>query len=143
MELKKYLTQMTNLLVTNSTSGGAVGSNLLVELENNWTVFLFCTWRMEYNKKVICSSLDSIEPKVGLLTKSVRLLEGKKIQSIQLLNNFDLEIFFEDSWKLSVFADNTYSDSDMCENWIISFPEKDLSFFLSNNFEIKTSNYYS
>jgi len=146
MRIEKYISLLTGATVTKSRSGGAAGSMIKIEFSNNSTILTYCSWRVEHNERVLASSNDNIEAVNGLVAKTVKLLEGKKIKSIAISNQYDLIISFEEKYSLKLFCDISYSYSEyetsLTKNWELWIPYEDISFTVNNSFEVEEGKYY-
>jgi hypothetical protein len=133
--------------VTLSESGGSTGSLWLIDFENNTSFYIYCTWRIEQNNQVLATSNDDISPVIGRLTRSVKELEGNKLISFNISEQYDLTLCFENNYIVRVFCDISYSETDndgaYDTNWDFSIPNQDLVISINNYFEIKTDKYYS
>jgi hypothetical protein len=139
-ELKKHLNSMKQAKVIYSRAGGGAGSIISMELSNKYTLWIECTWRIEKKNKVIATSADDIKPRTGLIAKSVKMLEGKIIESVKLTPFYDLCINFIDDFCLRIFCIFSYTYK-FGTNWSVSIPKQDLSYEITNHFEIKKGTY--
>jgi len=139
-KLSKYLNSLLQSKVTYSRAGGGAGSIISMELNNTNALWIECTWRIETKNKVVVTSADDIEPVTGLIAKSVKMLEGKIVDSIEINPFYDLCIHFTDGFCLRIFCIFSYS----CEsetNWYLAIPEQNLTYEITNHFEIKEGTY--
>jgi len=143
-ELKKHLASIIDSTVIYCRAGGGVGSVIMIELldKNNirYVLFLNCTWRIENNTKIIATSADDITAEVGLIARSAKMIEGKKVLSFELSKFNDLFIEFSDNVYLRVFNIFSYSNIDDY-NWDFCIPSEDLSFEITNSFKVKKGRY--
>lgn len=90
---------------------------------------------------------DDIFPKTGRIARSVSKLEGLKLLSFSLTEQYDLTLNFEDNYCVRVFCDISYSSTENGENydtnWDYSVPDRDLTVSVTNYFKIKSGKYYS
>jgi hypothetical protein len=145
-ELKKYLDNLKSCTIIKSSAGGGAGSIILIELNNNTGVFntlwIECAWRIENKNKVVATSADNIEAVTGLIARSVKMLEGKIIDSIKLTPFYDLCIKFTDGFCLRTFCVFSY-DYEFDGNWYLAIPEWDLTYEITKHFKIKKGKYNS
>lgn len=127
--------------VVKSSAGGSAGSTLVLEVENTSYLFIWCTWRIEQGDTVIVTSSDTIYPTEnndssnGLIGQKSPILEGEKVVSIKLTPQYDLEITFENGYKLLVFCDIGHSRDDYNINWELNIPTENISIEINNHFE--------
>jgi hypothetical protein len=91
---------------------------------------------------VIATSADSIEAVIGLIARSVRMLEEKIIDSIKITPFYDLCIKFTDGFCLRIFCIFSY-EYKFDTNWYIAIPDQNVSYKITNHFEIKKGKYSS
>lgn len=147
MKIEDYLSKAVNSIVMSSTSGGSVGSLWLIEFENGISIYVYCAWRIEHKDIVLSTSTDNSTPNTGRLSRSVRELEGNKLIKFELSKQYDLNLFFENDYSLSLFCNVSYSQTEdggtYDTNWEICAPEEDKVISVSNYFDLKTGKYYS
>ncbi|MEN9918317.1 MAG: hypothetical protein RL662_753 [Bacteroidota bacterium] len=146
-DITYYLSILVNSKIVKSNSGGGAGSILKIEINNKDSYFfIYCCWRLESDATVLATSADDTTANIGLIAKSVKLLEGKTILSINLSKQYDLIIVFEDGYTLRVFCDISYSSSDNEDyydtNWELCIPTDNAYFKVSNKYQIETGKYY-
>lgn len=145
MELIDYLKRLESLTVMESIAGGGAGSILKTSFgpepeASRVAFFIYCTWRIEDNGKVICTSSDNIEPITGLIAKSARSLEGRVVQSVEMSPQYDVIVKFMDGYCLRIFCNFSYT-SEVDTNWEFWVPYDELAFEISNTFEIREGKY--
>lgn len=144
VELRKHINNILKSEVTYSRAGGGAGSIISMELRDRdntlYVLWIECAWRIESENKVIATSADGIEPLIGLVAKSVKMLEGKIIESIRLTPFYDLCINFTDGCCLNVFCIFSY-DYEFEINWYLAIPNQNLSLEITNHFKIKKGKY--
>jgi hypothetical protein len=147
MEINETLFGIINSNVILSKSGGSTGSLWLIDFDNKTSLYIYCTWRIEHNDNILTTSNDDTTPITGLLTKTVRELEGKKLIAFDLSKQYDLTLKFEDDYCVKIFCDISYSETEnggtYDTNWDLSMPDNDLVISISNYFKINKSKYYS
>lgn len=146
-QIDDYFNRFKNIEVSKSTSGGGAGSILKIDLAyKNSYFFIYCSWRLESKGTVLATSNDNADANIGLIAKSVRLIENKKITSINVSRQFDLTMYFEDDFKLNVFCDISYSSSEdesyYDTNWELCIPGDDIYFKITNFFELEKGKYH-
>jgi hypothetical protein len=145
MNIKDFFKQPESVIVVKSSSGGGAGSILKVEFNTNCYFFIYCTWRIEQNEHVIATSSDNIDAVSGRIAQSAKLLEGKRVLSIQTTKQYDLAINFEDNFCLNIFCDVSYSSTDNGGtynlNWEFCTPDENKVISVDNSFK-KIENRY-
>jgi hypothetical protein len=145
-ELKKCLNGIIQSEVIYSKAGGSLGQVILMELSNKddllYAFWIGCDWRIEYKNKVIATSSDNVKTVKGLVRRSVKMLEGKIIDSIKLTPFYDLCVKFTDGFCLRIFC--IFScDFQFDTNWCVAIPDQDLIYEITNYFKIKKGKYNS
>lgn len=129
--------------MSKSSTGGAAGSTFLLEFEDTSYIFIWCSWRIEQDGKVIVTSSDTILPTEdnnslnGFIGEMSSILQGKRVRSVSLTLQYDLEIFFDNEYKLHIFCDIGPSRDDYGINWELNIPTENISIEISNHFEEK------
>lgn len=140
----RYLENIKLGKVVSSTAGGGAGSIIKIEIENKgilYILFINCTWRIENNNTIIATSADDITAQTGLIAKSAAMLDNKKVISFELSKFNDLFIEFSDDFYIRIF--NIFSHSNIDDyNWDFWIPSEDLSYEITNSFDIKKEKYY-
>lgn len=78
MEIYDYLLkQSIGKKVIRSTSGGGAGSIWLNTLDDDSYFFIYCDWRIEQNNRIKATCYDDNTAVSGLLSRSVKEIEGK------------------------------------------------------------------
>jgi hypothetical protein len=143
-ELRKYLNDIIQSKVTYSRAGGGAGPIISMEVSNHdnfmHDLWIECDWRIEYENKVIATSADDIEPITGLIAKSVKMLEGKIVDSVKMSPFYDLRINFSDGFCLNIFCIFSYT-YEFDTNWYLAIPEQNLCYKITNHFKIKKGSY--
>jgi hypothetical protein len=143
-ELRKYLDNTIQSEINYSRAGGGAGSIISMKLNSKdstlYALWIECDWRIENKDKVIATSADNIEAVTGLVAKSVKMLEGKIIESIKLSPFYDLCINFTDGFCLNIFCIFSY-DYEFETNWYLAIPKQNLVYEITNHFEIKQGVY--
>lgn len=143
----EFLNQCIGEEVIYSTSGGSVGSLWLIELENKYNFYIYCDWRIEQNNRVLATCTDDNTARIGLLSRSARLIEGKKLLSYELSKQYDLILHFEDHYCVRVFCSVSYSETEdggtYDTNWDFSVPKLNMVVGINNFFQLIEGNYYS
>lgn len=143
-ELIKYLNSIKSSTVTKSTSGGTTGSIIKMELNNENSLFILyieCAWRIENKNRVVATSADDIQAVTGLIAKSTRMLEGQVVDSITITPFYDLCINFTNGFCLNIFCILSYT-YEFDTNWQLWIPNQNLSFEITNHFQVKKGKYY-
>lgn len=136
-KIKNLVTQT----VVKSSAGGAAGSTLVLEFEDESYIFVWCSWRIEQGKEVIVTSSDTISPtdhvdsQNGLIGKKTPILEGRKLLGVNLTAQYDLEMIFDDEYKFRIFCDIGHSRDDYDINWELNIPREKIAIEISNHFE--------
>lgn len=131
--------------VTYSRAGGGAGSVIMMEMNNEvyqYVLFVNCAWRIENKNQIIATSSDDTTANTGLIAKSVKLFEGKIIETIEMTPFYDLIINFTEGFCLKIFSIFSFT-SNSNVNWSLCVPSQDISFDITNHFDVKEGKYYS
>lgn len=146
MEFEQFLERCINEEVLSSTSGGGVGSLWSIKFRDGTYFYVYCDWRIEQNKRVLATCTDDNTARVGLLSRSVRLIEGKKLLSYELSEQYDLVLYFDDNYCIRIFCSVSYSQTEdggtYDTNWIFNVPLLDKSVRVNNYFCLIEESYY-
>lgn len=144
-ELEEHLKNIQWAQVKYSRAGGGAGPIISMELyDANGSLYILwveCDWRIENKNKIVATSADNSAPVTSLVAQSVKLLEGKIIESIQLSPFYDLSIYFVDGFCLNVFCIFSY-DYEFETNWYLALPKQNLSLEVTNYFNVRKGTYY-
>ena len=146
MKILEYLNNMEQAKVVHSRSGGGAGSIIAMDLNcisgEQYSLWIECDWRIEnkLSNKIIATSYDNTEAVFGRVAQSVKNLEGKVIEHIELSSFYDLHIKFVDGHCLNVFCILSY-DYEFETNWYIACPKQNWVYEITNQFRIKEGKY--
>jgi hypothetical protein len=143
-EFRKYLNNIIGTIVTHSRAGGGAGSIILMDLDKDgivYTLWIGCNWRIENDSQIVATSTDDITPNTGLVAQSTRMFECRQVVSFELSKFNDLFIGFSDNLYLRIFNDASHSNTGDY-NWKFWIPSEELSFTVTNNFDIKKGIYH-
>ncbi|WP_206913425.1 hypothetical protein IGL98_001363 [Enterococcus sp. DIV0840] len=133
--------------VVKSSAGGGAGSTLVLEFEDKSYIFIWCSWRIEQGAQVIVTSSDTISPTDndsspnGFIGEKSPILEGRKLINFNLTPQYDLEMLFDDEYKLRIFCDIGHSREDYNINWELNIPTENISIEINNHFEEHKAQY--
>lgn len=139
-DLVKILQSLYFKMINTASVGGGAGSIIKLELETNDYLFIYCTWRLEYNNMVLSTSDDDCQAITGLMANTMKKIEGKKIIEIDISPQYDLTFILEESYKLKVFCNVSYSNEGY-SNWELCSPQNNLTFTINNHFNIDITTY--
>lgn len=95
------------------------------ENEGEMSLMIWCAWRLDGPKGVICGSTDS-NANDGPMVKGAKMLVGRSVEAVEILSPaFDLRLIFRGQFVLNIFCDQT-SERDATENY--TFYGKDNAF---------------
>ncbi len=140
-DLVKILQSLYFKMINTASVGGGAGSIIKLELETNDYLFIYCTWRLEYNNMVLSTSDDDCQAITGLMANTMKKIEGKKIIEIDISPQYDLTFILEESYKLKVFCNVSYSNEGY-SNWELCSPQNNLTVTINNHFNIDVATYY-
>lgn len=146
MNIKEKLESIYSISVTESITGGGSGSILKIKFGNSCYFFIYCVWRIEQYDIVLSTSDDSAEALTGRMARSAKLLENRKVLSIEISKQYDLVINFDDNYCVRLFCNVSYSQTEnggtYDTNWELCLPSEDTVFIIDNYFKVKTEKYY-
>lgn len=127
-------------------AGGSNGSIIILDIGNDeFSLFIYCSWRISKENEVLSSSTENNDSKTGNLTIEAKKIQGEEIVSIITTDLFDLQLVFKSGKVLSVFADittNGYDSDAMDENWSLADKRNNIAYTISNTFKVITTSYY-
>lgn len=140
------LSNLTGKVVTKCIAGGSNGSIIVLDIgSDEFTLFIYCSWRISKESKILATWNDNNDPDSGNLTLEAKKLEGELIKEIKQTNFYDLEILFMSHKVLQIFADvfnKGYEDENASENWSLGDKKNDINYSVTSNFEVHTSKYF-
>ncbi|MDR0298549.1 MAG: hypothetical protein LBI13_00455 [Streptococcaceae bacterium] len=110
------LNKVVKKTITSSLSGGAAGSILKVEFEDDNYFFIYCDWRIENGGKFLVTSWDSTTPD-GLISVETAKLDGKVVEKFEITTSTDWVLSMTDGTILRVFCSIGPSEQEYPENW--------------------------
>lgn len=143
--MKNKIKNLVGQAVTKSSAGGSAGSILMLEFESKAYFFIWCSWRIEHDSKVLVTSSDTVLPTEnndspnGFIGGNAPVLIGKKVISFNLTPFYDLELVFENEYKVRIFCDIGASRDDYEMNWEFNIPLENTSIEITNYHELKIS----
>lgn len=133
------LKQVLNKRVVSSISGGDAGSVWLIELEDDSYFLIYTAWRIEQNNQTKATYTDDTDI-TGLLARSVKEIEGKRLLSYELSEQYDLNLLFEDNYNVKIFCLISYSGTENGEtydtNWEFGIRRTNRMLYINNYFQV-------
>lgn len=147
MNINELLSTAIGQEVARSRTGGAAGSVWTLRFKEEMGFMIYCAWRVECDNVVLTTSIDDKKAITGRMSKSVGKLVGKKLLSYELSKHYDLILHFEDNYLVRIFCNNGYQ-AEIWEdypypNWYFSVPSMDISFRITDYFQVVYTKYYS
>jgi len=91
------------------------------EYDSEYRLLLFCVWRLDSDKKIICGAWDD-NSQGGKMLKGLNMLVGRKITQVNVCEPaLDITISFSGYVRLKVFCDQI-NEIDKYENYTLSTP---------------------
>jgi hypothetical protein len=110
------------------------------KFDAEFDLFITCVWRLDSPKKIICGAWDN-NSKNGRMLTGLNKLIGEKIVAIEVVEPaFDLIVKFSNSFKLTVFCDQTNGDK-YTENYSLFTPQEIISVVRNSRIELDTRKY--
>ena len=142
--IKELLNKIQNKQIDEVITGGSNGSIILLLIGNQeYSLSIYCTWRLEHKDEVITGWNETNDPKTGDLTKNIKRLAGTKITKIELTKFYDLVLKLDHNFTLRVFCDltpNLYKEPT--ENWTIADKINNKAYSITNKFDIDEDEYH-
>ena len=141
--IKDLLNKIKYKQIDEVICGGSNGSIILLLIGNQeYSLSVYCAWRLEHKDKVITGWNETNDHETGDLTKNIIRLTRTKIINIELTKFYDLILKFDNNFTLRIFCDLTPNLSDeYSENWIIADKIDNKVYVITNKFEIKEHEY--
>lgn len=94
---------------------------------------------------MLATCTDDNTARIGLLSRSVRLIEGKKLLSYELSEQYDLVLYFDDDYCVRIFCYVSYPETEKGRtydtSWTFGMPELDKVVRINNYFQLVEGNY--
>lgn len=116
-EIFKFLENSVNTKVVESLSGGNMGNFWTIRFEDGSAFYIECSWRIEKDNKVLASHFGEEALTTGHIARSVKQLEDKFLRAFELVEFYDLSLFFDDGYHVSLFCDISYFGTENGESW--------------------------
>lgn len=129
--------------VTKVIAGGSNGSIIILRIGDDYSLFVYCAWRLEDGNKIITGWQEDYDAENGRLTIGIKELKNNIIAKIDVSRFFDLKIHFKGGEILNVFCDLTpnVKSGDYDENWVLGDLKENKSYILKNRFNIEVGTY--
>lgn len=138
--MKQKLIKLEGSNVQEVIAGGAGSLFTLVLLNESseFTLTIDCTWRLENNGEIISGWNEEDEMQIEL-----NKLKNKKLVAVLSSSHFDLDLSFENNYKLRVFCDRTPNEDKDGEidNWVLSDVNNNKSYRYTNLFTFDEQDY--
>jgi hypothetical protein len=141
--LKKVLSLLNSQKVSKVIAGGSNGSIIILDIDNRYSLCVYCVWRLEHGDKVLTGWNESNDSKSGNLTLGIKKLEGDTIKRIYVNQFYDLQISFYSGKVLNIFCDITpkYEPEECDENWSLADIIKNEVYTITKSYLIATELY--
>jgi hypothetical protein len=139
-KLRESVNKCVGSTITKVMAGGSVGSIVTLHIGYDLGVlFIYCTWRLQKDGRVLTGSNESCEAVVGDIPRNLEIIKDQTITEWTLSEFYDAKISFGNGSSLSIFCDVTpnYPSKDYDENWCICLPRENSSTRVMNDFSIK------
>jgi hypothetical protein len=137
-KLDEILNRMKGQTITEVIAGGSNGSIVILEVDKEISVFIYCAWRLYTNNTVVTWN-DYLVEGTGL--SYVRGLLNSRISNVERLNEFDLKVTFGNKRTLTVFSDLSISSTTIEDNWFVADKPNNNCYILNSKFEFVMSKY--
>ncbi len=131
--------QLQGTKTTYSRAGGGVGSILLIKFSNRTSIMIWRYWEIFQNGKLLALEADDTTPITGKVAVAARKLEGKKVITAELFEEYNFMLTFEDNLVLKMFTE--IDNVDDFPNWDYADEDSDLDFEITNLCEVKIEKY--
>ncbi|MES2728428.1 MAG: hypothetical protein V4643_15065 [Bacteroidota bacterium] len=140
----ELLKELHGRKISNVIAGGSNGSIIIFDVDDNYVLFIYCSWRLCLVGDVLVTSNDNNDANTGLLTTEIKKLIDSQIETININEFNDLIIKFYSNKILYVFSNINVdaSESQYDENWSVADKSKNLVFTINEKNKILKSNYY-
>jgi hypothetical protein len=91
-------------------------SRIVRYYNGEFSMMIFCAWRVERDSKIICGTGDCNE-RGELTVEGIRILHGKRVRSVHVGKIPDLCIDFDAGYKLRLFCDTKTSNKKSYHKW--------------------------
>ncbi|UVI32920.1 hypothetical protein [Paenibacillus spongiae] len=123
---------MIGAAVNEVIAGGSNGSMVVIELDHNYVLFLYCCWRMNDADSVLCGWNDQESCLVR-----IKELEGDTVLTVDVGAFYDIVIKFASGRELRVMCDITPGCEDgQEENWSICNKQANICYVVDKQFQL-------
>lgn len=140
MNIQELMSKSIGKVVTYSRTGGGAGSIWVIEFEDKTYYTIDCSWRIEWNGAIITTSEDDGTPLVGHMNKNAERLIGNKLLSFEILEHYDLKLYFENGFVVNAFCDIlercSEEDSIFYSNWDYCVPNEDIVGIITGHYKL-------
>lgn len=84
--------------------------------DGEFSMLIWCAWRVEKDSNIICGSMDSNESG-GLMVEGIKVLHNKRVRAIHIGKIPDLCIYFVGGLKLRLFCDTGTRGKKSNDDW--------------------------
>lgn len=128
-------------VVSKVIAGGGNGSIAIIDINNRYSIYILCDWRLITNDNTVVTSYDDSNVKYGKIPIYLKKIQNESILKIHIINRYDINIEFINGTILTIFSNNNKSSNTMDENWSFIDIENNISYNLTNEFTYTSSKY--
>ena len=142
-KLSKSVQMLRNSTIYYSRAGGGAGSILLINTNDNLSLWIECYWEIKHKGIVIATADDDTTAVVGPIAIAAKQLEGRKIHRVELAPyTLDLELFIEDDYVLCIVCEpQPDEDDNLNNNWDFSIIDSNITYCVTCNFTVLQQQY--
>lgn len=141
MDIKQILSYSIKASILSCEVGENVASIWNIDLDNNTCLVIFSAWRLECNDLVLITNEDATTIGKERTLGIIKRVEGKQLLSLELSEQYDLILNFEDHYTIKTFSNISYyqteNGGDWDANWRFGIPELNIIGCATNHFEMK------
>lgn len=140
-KLNLILETLQGSKVSKVIAGGGNGSIIIIDIDNKYSLYILCDWRLITNDDVIVTSYDDSDVKHGKIPIYLKKLHKEVVKKISIINRYDINIEFQNETILTIFSNNNKSSNTIDENWSFVDIENNISYNLTNEFVYSSTKY--
>ena len=125
LQIEQSIQKLIGNNIEYSRAGGAVGSILLINTENNNSIWIWCYWEILHLGRLLATADDDTTANVGKIAVAAKQLEGRKITGIELTQPcYDLHLYIDDEYELIIKCEGQPEEEKYpLNNWELSIKE--------------------
>jgi len=138
LQIEESLQKLIGNNIEYSRAGGAAGSILLINTDNNNSIWVWCYWEILHSGEMIATADDDTTANVGKIAIAAKQLEGRRIKRIELTpHSYDLHLYIADEYELILNCESQPEEENYpLNNWELSIKDLKIHYCVTCNFTV-------